>query len=209
MSKHTVIFDFDGTIADTLESVIEIINNLSDEFGYKKITPEELPKIRGKRPRDIMRHVGISMFKLPFVVKKTRREINNRIADLKPAIELRPHLVKLKENGCQLGIVTSNIESNVQKFLQANNLDLFDFFYSGKSIFGKEKIINKILHDKRLTRENVYFVGDEVRDIEAGKKSKVITVAVTWGYNSAEVLQKERPDYIISEPSELEKILKI
>lgn len=209
MSKYTVIFDFDGTIADTLESVIEIINKLSDEFGYKKITPEDLPKIRGKRPRDIMRHVGISMFKLPFVVKKTRREINNRIEGLKPVIDLRPHLLKLKEGGCQLGIVTSNIESNVQKFLQANNLDLFDFFYNGKSIFGKEKIINKILHDKRLSKDKVYFVGDEVRDVEAGKKAKVITVAVTWGYNSAEALQREKPDYIINSPEELERILKI
>jgi len=117
--------------------------------------------------------------------------------------------LKLKENGYQLGIVTSNIESNVQKFLHANDLDLFDFFYSGKSIFGKEKIINKILHDKRLSKDDVYFVGDEVRDIEAGKKAKVTTIAVTWGYNSAEALQKENPDHIINSPAEFEKILKI
>lgn len=209
MSKQTVIFDFDGTIADTLGSVVDIINMTSDEFGCKKITPSDLEQIRGKRPREMMRHIGISMFKLPFVVKKIRREINNKIAELKPVTELRPHLLKLKQNGFQLGIVTSNIESNVQKFLQANNLDLFDFFYSGKSIFGKEKIINKILHDKHLSKDKVYFVGDEVRDIEAGKKSKVITVAVTWGYNSAEILEKERPDYIVSSPAEFEKILRI
>jgi len=54
---------------------------------------------------------------------------------------------------------------------------------------------------------DVYFVGDEIRDMEAGKKAKVKTVAVSWGYNTAESLQKENPDYLIDSPQELEKII--
>ena len=53
----------------------------------------------------------------------------------------------------------------------------------------------------------MYFVGDEVRDIEAGKKVGINTIAVSWGYNTKSALDKEHPDYLIDFPLELEKII--
>ncbi|KAF6243490.1 carotenoid oxygenase [Nitrosopumilus sp. b1] len=207
MSNPTVIFDFDGTIADTLDAIIKILNKLSDEFHFKKIKDDEIEYLRGKRPRKILQHLGISLIKLPFVVRKTRKEINNQIAYLKPPLELREPLLELKKRGCKIGILTTNVESNVQKFLQGNNLDIFDFFYSGPSVFGKHKIIKKILHDKKLNPNQVFFVGDEVRDITAGKKSKLHTIGVAWGYNTKEALIKENPEHVIDSPTELLKIV--
>jgi phosphoglycolate phosphatase len=92
MQKPIVIFDFDGTIANTLDSIIDIMNNLSDEFGFRKIRDEDVEYLRGKRPRDILKHLGISLFKLPFVIRKTRREINSHIALLSPSVDLLPIL---------------------------------------------------------------------------------------------------------------------
>lgn len=207
MEKPVVIFDFDGTIANTLDSIIDILNDLSDEFGFKKIKENEVEYLRGKRPREILKHLGISIFKLPFVIRKTRREINSHIALLKPSVDLLPVLKLLKENGCALGIVTTNTEENVQNFLHANNLDLFDFFYTAKKIFGKDRIISKIIKEMNVQKSNVYFIGDEIRDIEAGKKVGINTIAVSWGYNTKNALIKERPDYLIDSPSELEKII--
>ena len=71
-----MIFDFDGTIANTLDSIIAIMNKLSDEFGFQKIREDDVQYLRGKRPREILKHLGISLFKLPFVIRKARREIN-------------------------------------------------------------------------------------------------------------------------------------
>jgi len=205
--KPVVIFDFDGTIANTLDSIIDIMNNLSDEFGFRKIHDEDVEYLRGKRPREILKHLGISLFKLPFVIRKTRREINSHIALLSPSIDLLPTLKLLKENGCQVGIVTTNIEENVKKFLHANNLDLFDFFYTAKKVFGKDRTISKIIKDMKLEKSKVYFVGDEVRDIEAGKKVGIKTIAVSWGYNTKDALDKEHPDHLIDSPLELENIV--
>jgi len=205
--KPVVIFDFDGTIANTLDSIIDIMNNLSDEFGFRKIHDEDVEYLRGKRPREILKHLGISLFKLPFVIRKTRQEINSHIALLSPSIDLLPTLKLLKENGCQVGIVTTNIEENVKKFLHANNLDLFDFFYTAKKVFGKDRTISKIIKDMKLEKSKVYFVGDEVRDIEAGKKVGIKTIAVSWGYNTKDALDKEHPDHLIDSPLELENIV--
>jgi len=69
MSK-TIIFDFDGTIADTLDSVVKIVNDHAEHFGYKKVTKEDIPYLQGKKPREILSHLGISIFKLPSWIKK-------------------------------------------------------------------------------------------------------------------------------------------
>ena len=95
----------------------------------------------------------------------------------------------------------------MKKFLHANNLDQFDFFYTAKKVFGKDKTISKIIKDMKLEKSGVYFVGDEVRDIEAGKKAGINTIAVSWGYNTKAALDKEHPDYLIDFPLELENII--
>ena len=202
-----MIFDFDGTIANTLNSIISIMNDLSDEFGFRKIRDEDVEYLRGRRSREILKHLGISIFKLPFVIRRVRREINSNIAFLPPSVDLLPVLKLLKKNGCKIGIVTTNIEENVKKFLHANNLDQFDFFYTTKKVFGKDKTISKIIKDMKLEKSAVYFVGDEVRDIEAGKKAGINTIAVSWGYNTKVALDKEHPDYLINFPLELENII--
>lgn len=202
-----VIFDFDGTIADTLDSVINIVNRLSNEFGHKSVLEKEIPLLRAKKPKEILSHLGIPLYKLPFWIRRIRSEINEEIGDLNPSVDLKPIILALKKKECTVGILTTNTEKNVKKFLLNNNLDVFDFLYSGKSVFGKDKDIKKILKKTGLNKKEVFFVGDEIRDIEAGKKAKVITIAVSWGFNSREALKKENPDNIIDSPSELMDII--
>lgn len=208
MPKSLILFDFDGTIANTLESIITIMNNLSDEFGFKKIQKNEIEFLRDKRPRQILKSLGISLFKLPFVIKKVRKEINLHIASLSPSVDLLPALKYLKRNNFKIGIVTTNTEDNVRKFLHANNLDFFDLFYTTKKIFGKDRTISKIVKDMRIEKSKVYFIGDEVRDIQAGKKAGVKTVGVSWGYNTRKALDREKPDHLIDSPFELENIIR-
>lgn len=206
----TIIFDFDGTIADSLECVVNIVNKNSDNFGYKKITKEDIPYLQGRKPREILSHLGISIFKLPSWIKKIHSDINKEIMNLKPTVDILPILLKLKQTRqFQIGILTSNTQDNVKIFLEKNNLNFFDFIYIGKSVFGKSHIINKILKQKRIEKIDVFYICDEIRDIDAAKKSNVKTIAVTWGYNSKNALRKEEPDFLIDLPTELEKILEL
>jgi len=142
------------------------------------------------------------------VVRKVRKKINSHIATLYPSVDLLPILKVLKKNDCQLGILTTNTKENVRAFLDANNLkDQFDFIYTTRKVFGKDRALCKIIQDMKIERSNIYFICDEVRDIQAGKKAKVKTIAVSWGYNAPEALLKENPDYIIYSPLEIEKIV--
>lgn len=203
---RTIIFDFDGTIANTLDAVVKIVNEHSEHFGYKKVTKQDIPYLQGKKPREILSYLGISIIKLPFWIQKIHSEMNKEISNLAPTVDILPVLSKLSEK-YHFGILTSNTQENVKKFLTKNNLDLFDFIYTGKSVFGKSHIINKIIKQEKISQNEITYVCDEVRDIEAAKKSGIKVIAVTWGYNSREALQKEEPNFLVDTPKELENIL--
>ena len=72
----------------------------------------------------------------------------------------------------------------------------------------KTKIINNVLRQKQIKTQEVIYVGDETRDIEASKKANVKICSVTWGFNSEEALAKENPDFLIHHPRELVEIVK-
>jgi phosphoglycolate phosphatase len=202
MTQKVIIFDFDGTIADTVDALVTIANRLAIEFGYVQITPEEFAILRSFTSR-------ISILKIPFLVKKVKSELKNKIPELKAINGIQEALTELKQQGNRLGIITSNSQDNVTEFLKINNLDsLFEFIYSGVTIFGKTTIINNVLRQKQLKPQEVIYVGDETRDIEASKKANIKVVAVTWGFNSPEVLAKQNPNFLINHPRELLEVIK-
>ncbi|TFI55676.1 HAD family hydrolase [Mastigocladus laminosus UU774] len=208
MTQKVIIFDFDGTIADTVDALVSVANRLAEEFGYVQITPEELNLLRNLTSREIINYSGISVFRIPFLVKKVKGELKRKIPELKPIAGMKEALIDLKNAGHHLGIITSNSKDNVTEFLKINELDnLFEFIYSGVTIFGKTTIINNVLRQKQIKVEEVIYVGDETRDIEASKKSNIKVVAVTWGFNSPEVLAKQKPNYLIHHPSELLEVV--
>ena len=207
MTHPAVIFDFDGTIADTLPLLVKILNRLSAEFGYKELREENLDELRAKDTREVLRHLGISIFKLPFLVKKARVELNKEIEGLRLIKGISEALLKVKTAGYKLGILTSNSEENVRKFLGNNGLQIFDFIYSGSSIFGKGKTLKNLLREQNLKNNEVVYVADETRDVKAARKAGVKIVAVGWGFNSRQALTKLKPDFLIDEPAELIKVL--
>ena len=201
--NKVMIFDFDGTIAKTFDLIIKITNRLSGDLGYKKMSEKNARLLKNCETKKIFRILGLSPFKLPFYLERLRKEMNDEIEFAKPVSGIKKVLPELRKRGYRLGMVTSNSKENVKKFLKKNNLDLFDFVYSGSSIFGKNRLISKALKERKLRPDETFFVGDETRDIEAARKSKIKIISVSWGFNSKEVLKKQKPDFLISKPAEL------
>ncbi|MBI4226600.1 HAD-IA family hydrolase [Candidatus Roizmanbacteria bacterium] len=203
----TIIFDFDGTIADTFPLILELFDEYAEEFGYKKIDRKESERLRNKNPKEIFQELKISPLKLPFLANKIRNGLNKQIQTVKIFPGMKDVLLSLKKKNFYLGILTSNSLDNVRKFLFIYNLEVFNFVHSEMNIFGKDKALNNMLRQNKLSREDVIYIGDEVRDIEACKKAKIKIIAVTWGFNKKEILQKNNPDYLIDKPEELLKII--
>ncbi|BAY85194.1 phosphoglycolate phosphatase [Calothrix parasitica NIES-267] len=209
MTQKVIIFDFDGTIADTVDALVNIANSLAVEFSFAPITPEEFLLLKNLTSREIFKYSGIPLFKIPFLLKKVKKELKNKIPELKPIQGIPEALLELKENGSRLGIITSNSKGNVQEFLKINNLDnFFEFVHTGVTIFGKTTIINNVLKQRQIKTQEVIYVGDETRDIEASKKAQIKICSVTWGFNSEEALAKQNPDFLIHHPRELVEVVK-
>ncbi|MBO0352173.1 HAD-IA family hydrolase [Phormidium pseudopriestleyi FRX01] len=204
MKVRTILFDFDGTIADTLESILKITNRLSGEFGYKKTTPEDMEEMRNMNSMQIIKTSGIPIFKVPFLLQMVKLELNHEVQNLKPIPGILEALHFLNNQEYNLGIVTSNSLENVKGFLERNDMtQVFSFIYAGSTLFGKNKTIKNFLKKEGISPENVIYVGDETRDIEAAKKAKIKVIAVSWGFNSKAVLNKYNPDLAIDKPQEL------
>ncbi|MGK7899281.1 MAG: HAD-IA family hydrolase [Xenococcus sp. (in: cyanobacteria)] len=208
MRNKVIVFDFDGTIADTYQAIVDITNNLSSEFGYQPIDKEELLLLKNLSSKEIVKRTEISLFKIPFLVKRVQKELGHQIAELSPIKGIDSVLLELKQRDYILGIVTSNVQENVVTFLQKNNLEyIFDFIYSGTNIFGKHRVINQVVKKHNLKKTDVIYVGDETRDIRSARKSGIGIIAVGWGFNSQEILAEHKPDFLAVKPTELLKAI--
>ena len=74
-------------------------------------------------------------------------------------------------------------------------------------MFGKDKVIKKMLKTQRFNAKDVIYVGDETRDIDAAKQAKVTIIAVTWGFNTAKALTESSPNFLAHNPRELLEIV--
>lgn len=204
----TLIFDFDGTIADSISTGLEIANSLADEFKYKKVDKSELPHYRGLSSREIIRELGISYFRLPFLVRRLRKAMRERLGELLPFDGIQEELSLLKKKGFNMGILTSNSKENVTQFLTNNEWEqYFRFVDSGVKLFQKSKAIKSILKKQGLNKSQVMLIGDESRDIEAARKCGIFITAVSWGFHTRDLLKSCNPDFLIDNPSEISVVL--
>ncbi len=197
----TYCFDFDGTIADTIPLIIKTLDSLLKKSGEEEISDTFLRKIRDEGVEEVFREIKVPLYKLFFLYIKIKKEMNSGVVDVAVNPEIKEVLRELKSRGIVLGILTSNSEKNVLDFLKRNDLNFFDFVITS-GVLGKERSI------KKLKRKGGIFVyiGDETRDIKAGKRARVKTVAVPWGLSSKRALLKSRPDVLIEKPGDILEI---
>jgi len=201
--NKTLIFDFDGTLADTLgftvNSAIEINRNLDLLNGEKM----DFEKYRTMDSKDFFKSLKISNLKLFYFLFKYQRKQTKEISNTKTFEGLSEVLNELKKSGLKMGVCTSNSKNNVKLFLENCNLNVFDFIYSSWDYFRKDKILKKSIKKFKLDKANVIYVGDEVRDITAARNADIKVASVTWGYNLESILSQNNPDYIINQPKDL------
>ena len=206
--KKLVLFDFDGTIADTMLPGLRISNKLADKYHYQKVQLNELAEFRGKSSKEVLKRINLPWYKLPFVTRSFRKAMQNEIGTIPPFKGIYDAIKGLHEKGYQLGIITSNAEGNINEFLHNNKLDIyFSVKRCGISLFKKHYYINRLLDKMDMKPEEVVLVADETRDIEAAKKSEIEMIAVTWGFHPKSTLEKLDPDHLIDSPDQLLDIL--
>ena len=206
--NRCLIFDFDGTLADTLGEGVQIYNDLALQHGYTLIAPEDVDELRHLDTKGLLRHLGIPKHKVPFHLATAMRRLRTRIGNL-PLVEgIREVLPTLRQRSKHMGILSSNVSQNIESFLKAHDIrNQFTFVSSIGKLSGKAKHLLAIARTFSLRPHEILYVGDEIRDLRAARKSRVDAVAVTWGLNSRESLARENPAYLIEHPRELLEVI--
>lgn len=202
MRYRLVVWDFDGTLADSLPISLEIFNRMAAEHGFRPVTDPDL--VRTMTVLRFIRAHKIPLFRVPKLVRKFLVQQSTMMS----STPLYPHLSKLLEDlrhrGTQQGIVSFNKEPNIRVCLKANEVEhQFKFVVGCGGIFGKRRALVKVLKTHPFKRHEVLYVGDEVRDVVAARKAGVDVAAVGWGFNSPDVLARHKPTFLISQPGEL------
>jgi len=199
-----VVFDFDGTIADTIDLSMRLYNKIAPEYNCKPVDPADRYLLPSRNPKELMLEAGITRLKLTKLVLRVRKELGRHIHETEPVSGIIPALEEIRGAGYRLGVLTSNSRENVDRFFTYNfKPGTFDFIYSGRNIFGKDRVISRMLEREIIPIDQVVYVGDETRDIEACKKAGIPVISVCWGLSRRESLVAMNPDKIADEPKEL------
>lgn len=204
--KH-VIFDFDGTLADSADLTIQVINVLAEKYSYRKFTRDEIYGLNNIPIKERLKKVGVPLYRIPQLSIEGLAGYRHLIHSLRAFDGIKDLIVGLKQDGLSLSIISSNSINNINYFLKENGLELFEHVISEKHLFGKHRSIQKYLKQFSLTADEVIYVGDELRDIEASKKASTKIISVAWGFDTLELLRSGNPDYIALKPEEIRKII--
>ena len=205
----TIVFDFDGTLAESIETLLVVTNGLAKEFGFKPVAQQEFQRWRTMNSRELLAEKRVPWWKLPQLMRRVKKEQQRAIREIKLVKGMGEVLLALKDQGHVLGILTSNSSENVEEFLRNQGLaGMFEFVVAGSTIFGKDRLLRRLIQQQHLDRKTFFYVGDEVRDIEAAHRVPVKAVAVGWGFNTVGALSAAAPDFLLKDPKELLEVVK-
>lgn len=182
MAYRLAIFDFDGTLADSRTWVTSVFNDVAVRFAFRTLSADEIEEMRGRSNREIIRELGVPMWKLPLIARHMRglaAEAADRIP-LFPGIA--PVLLALHDRGVRLAIASSNGEETVRRILGPELAAAFQQFECGISLFGKARRIRRIVRRSGVAASEAIFIGDETRDVEAAGQAGIAAGVVLWGY---------------------------
>ena len=207
MSSKLLIFDFDGTLADTFPSFVRVFDQAADKYGFKRLDRERQDVLRGLDARQIMAHHEVPLWKVPAIARFMRARMADDIANIKLFAGIDRVLRALHAQGVVLTIVTSNSQGNVRAILGPEMFDLFSHVECGAALFGKPSKIRKVLAATAIAtgiaREHAMLIGDEIRDATAAADAGIGFGAVAWGFNHVDALTAQHPQRIFRHVDDL------
>ena len=203
-----ILFDYDGVLADTLDDLVSIGQEVCNELGVMHtVTPHDLNILEvmsfstyGRQlevPESLVNEfVCRSLDK--FAQKESPPEIFNGLADV----------IRELSASHVLGIVTTNSALNVNLFLAKHGLgNCFQVIYGVDTPGTKMEKISIAQIQFAAKNEAVFMIGDSLSDIRAAWEAGVISIAVGWGHQTLERLQNAKPHAVVHTPLEIKEVI--
>ncbi|MBI2546926.1 MAG: HAD family hydrolase [Candidatus Aenigmarchaeota archaeon] len=208
MDIRLVVFDWSGTIIDDSRPVYETMSKIFDVF--KK------PMMPFDQWKSFMSNIdSANIFKSHGIEGDPKKLGELWETNLIKVIEntksiVYPDSVNIMQyiasKGKMIAVVSAQPEDHVRKEAVENGMSKFITRIIGEA-FEKSIHLRYLCEEFGTDPRNAVYVGDMVGDIQAAKMAGMMSVAITRGYNSEDILAVQKPDFIISELSELRGIV--
>jgi phosphoglycolate phosphatase len=192
-----VIFDFDGTLADSAEWFFDALDDAAEAFGFSKVTPAAVEQLHAFGMKEMLRALEVPLHRLPAIEEHMRRRGAENIDALRLFKSIPEALARLRLRGARLAVVSSNAESIVRTVLGQTLAGYMHGYGCSAPAFGKEAKLLETIARAGVEVSRAIYVGDEVRDIEAAKAVGMASAAVAWGFMASSALRRLEPSMII------------
>lgn len=205
--KKAVILDFDGTLANTAYVLQKVYNDMAKQKGWPIMNSHDYARLRKGTMRQAIDWVGVSFWRLPWLLRQGRANFFKEIDNVSLFTGMKEAINDLDQAGWDVFILSKNSQKAVQIVVDRAGLSKKVTVLPRASFFGKHRNLRRFIRKYKYEPENIWMVGDEVKDIEAATKVAIRSIAVVWGLQDEVILKKNKPNYIAHTPTDITDIL--
>ena len=202
--KKILIFDFDGTIADTKSIYYKAIYNEVKRFGYSYKDVDNVVDL-GLNLKSVLRKLGLSFITTLFLHRRIMKNIHKYVDEVKKCKDAGS-IKDIKENKI---LITNSLKEFVIPILKHFNLNCFKEIYGAEDFGDKSEFIKEYLNKNMIKGKDCYYIGDRASDAKIAKKAGCNSIIISGkcAWDSRTEILKEKPDFIIGDIKDLNKII--
>ncbi len=212
------VFDLDGTIADTINSITYFGNTALKNFGLPEISSEKYKYLVGDGYKVLVARM-LKEFGLdenhpifPEIAKFYHDEYDKDSMYLTKAFSGMPEVLKeLKDKGMKLAVLSNKpqgaVDGVVKELYGENLFDLCYGYSEGVKLKPDTTLLSSILEKFGAKPEECVYVGDTATDMKTGKGVGAYTIGVLWGFRKEDELLENGADKLVSDPVEILEII--
>lgn len=207
------IFDLDGTLTNTLESMTYSVNLTLEEMGLSKITKDQCRLFVGNGARVLMEKSLKAAGDTDASRIEEGMEIYGRIFDRNCTYHVTPYkgipemLKALKDKGIQLAVLSNKPDRQTVKVVKAIfGEELFDYAQGQKEGIRRKPEPDGVwylMEQMHASKEECLYIGDSEVDAATGRNAGLKTIGVLWGFRDRKTLETAGADDLIDRPDEL------
>ena len=207
------IFDLDGTLTNTLESMTYSVNLTLEEMGLSKITKDQCRLFVGNGARVLIEKSLKAAGDTDASRIEEGMEIYGRIFDRNCTYHVTPYegipemLKALKDKGIQLAVLSNKPDRQTVKVVKAIfGEELFDYAQGQKEGIRRKPEPDGVwylMEQMHVSKEECLYIGDSEVDAATGRTAGLKTIGVLWGFRDRKTLETAGVDDLIDRPDEL------